>query len=209
MPAAEPRGILRAMHLDPRTLPPKEAYALLTALFVPRPIAWLSTVDAEGNSNLAPFSFCGAVSTHPPILMVSIGRREGQPKDTAANLLATGQGVLHVCHRPIAEAMVATSANPDAMTDEFDLAGLTKKPSEEVTPARVAEAAIALEVRVERHIEIGHGPSDMFLLEVVHCHVDDAFVVDGAVDPARLQAVARLGARLYCDTAAPFEVQPS
>ena len=71
---------------------------------------------------------------------------------------------------------------------------------------RIAGAAIALETKVERHMEVGAGPNDVFLLEVVHVHVDDAFVVAGHADPAKLQAVGRLGGSLYCDTAAPFEV---
>jgi flavin reductase (DIM6/NTAB) family NADH-FMN oxidoreductase RutF len=194
------------MDVDPRTLSPREAYGLLITLVVPRPIAWVSTLDAEGIANLAPFSFFGGVTTHPPIVMVSIGRRDGAPKDTAANLLATGEGVVHVCHRPLAAAMVATSANPDAATDEFELAGLAKTPSLRVAPPRIAGAAVALEARVERHLEIGAGPNDVFLLEIVHVHVDDAFVVDGRADPAKLQAVGRLGGSLYCDTAAPFEI---
>jgi len=195
------------MDVDPRTLSPKEAYQLLISLVVPRPIAWVSTLDAAGHANLAPFSFFGGVTTHPPVVMVSIGRRDGRPKDTAANLLATGEGVVHVCHRPLAQAMVATSANPDATTDEFALAGLEKAPALRVAAPRIAGAAIALESKVERHLEVGAGPNDVFLLEVVHVHVDDAFVVDGRADPAKLQAVGRLGASLYCDTAAPFEVK--
>ena len=197
------------MDVDPRTLSPKEAYQLLITLVVPRPIAWVSTLDAEGRANLAPFSFFGGVTTHPPIVMVSIGRRDGRPKDTAANLLATGEGVVHICHRPLAPQMVATSANPSAETDEFELAGLAKTQAVRVAAPRIANAAVALEVKVERHLEIGAGPNDVFLLEVVHVHVDDAFVVDGHADPAQLQAVGRLGGSDYCDTAAPFEVARS
>jgi flavin reductase (DIM6/NTAB) family NADH-FMN oxidoreductase RutF len=193
------------MDIDPRTLSPQSAYQLLTSLVVPRPVAWVSTLDTQGRANLAPFSFFGGVSTHPPIVMVSIGRREGAPKDTAANLLATGEGVVHICHRPLAAEMVATSANPDAATDEFELAGLAKAPAVKVAALRIAAAAVALEAKVERHLEVGAGPNDVFLLEVVHIHVDDAYVVDGLADPAKLEAVGRLGGRLYCDTSAPFE----
>lgn len=196
------------MDVDPRTLPPKEAYHLLITLVVPRPIAWVSTLDAEGRANLAPFSFFGGVTTHPPIVMVSMGRRKGRPKDTAANLLATGEGVVHVCHRPLASAMVATAANPSSETDEFELAGLAKIPSLEVAAPRIEGAAVALECRVERHLEVGDGPNNVFLLEVVHVHVDDAFVVDGRADPAMLQAVGRLGGSRYCDTSNPFEIDP-
>jgi len=195
------------MDVDPSTLSAKEKYHLLIALVVPRPIAWVSTLDAEGRANLAPFSFFGGVTSHPPTVMLSVGPRRGAKKDTAANLLARGEGVVHVCHRPLAEAMVATSAEVAPDVDEFEIAGLAKAPSTRVAPPRIEGAAIALECRVERHLEVGTGPNDVFLLEVLHAHVDDAFVVEGLPDPARLRAVGRLGGSLYCDTAAPFAIE--
>lgn len=195
------------MDIDPRTLSAKEKYLLLISLVVPRPIAWVSTLDEEGRANLAPFSFFGGVTSHPPTVMLSVGPKRGAKKDTAANLLARGEGVVHICHRALAEAMVATSADVAPEVDEFELAGLAKAPSEKVAPPRIAGAAIALESRVERHLEIGTGPNDVFLLEVVHVHVDDDLVVDGLPDPSLLKAVGRLGGSLYCDTASPFAVE--
>ena len=125
----------------------------------------MSTLDAEGLANLAPFSFFGGVTAHPPTVMVSIGRRDGRPKDTAANILATGEGVVHICHRPLGQAMGATAASLAPCEDEFDLAGLAKTPSTVVAPPRVDGAAVALEAKVQRHLEIGNGPNDVFLLE--------------------------------------------
>lgn len=195
------------MDIDPATLSPRETYHLLVSLVVPRPIAWVSTLDAAGRGNLAPFSFFGGVTSHPPLVMLSVGPKRGAKKDTAANLLARGEGVVHICHRPLAQAMVATSADVEPGVDEFDLAGLARAPSVKVAPPRIAGAAIAMEARVERHLEVGTGPNDLFLLEVVHVHVDDAFVVDGLPDPALLRAVGRLGGSLYCDTSTPFAVE--
>jgi len=110
----------------------------------------VSTLDAEGLANLAPFSFFGGVTAHPPIVMVSIGRRDGRPKDTAANLLATGEGVVHICHRPLGQAMGATAASLAPCEDEFDLAGLAKTPSTVVALPRVDGAAVALEAKSRR-----------------------------------------------------------
>lgn len=195
------------MLVDPATLSGRDAYRMMIACVIPRPIAWASTVDTEGNVNLAPFSYFGGVTTKPMTVMVSIGRRAGAPKDTGANLLATREAVVHIPTRPLAEAMVATSAEAEPHVDELALAGLTPVPSEVVAPPRVAEAAIAMEARLSHHMEVGDGPVDLFLLEVLRLHIDDAFVVDGLPDPARLRAVGRLGGAHYCDTATPFSVE--
>jgi flavin reductase (DIM6/NTAB) family NADH-FMN oxidoreductase RutF len=194
------------MEIDPASLTRRDAYQLLISCVVPRPIAWLSTLSSDGVPNLAPFSFFGGVTAAPPTVMVSIGRRRGGHKDSAANLLESGEGVVHIAHRPLAESMVKTSAEVEADINEFELAGLVTASSRRVAPHRVRDAAIAMETVVSRHLEIGDGPTDLFLLEIVHFHVDDTFVVEGLPDPARLAAVGRLGGNGYCDTEAPFFV---
>jgi len=195
------------MQVDPSTLSPKDSYLLMTACVIPRPIGWASTLAADGTPNLAPFSYFGGVSSSPMTVMLSVGRRGGHAKDTAANLLATKEAVIHIAHRPLAEAMVATAADAEPHVDEFALAGLTAAPSLRVAPPRVAEAAIAMECRLVQHQEVGAGPVDVFFLEVVQLHLDDAYLVDGRPDAGKLAAVGRLGAAGYCDTATPFEVQ--
>jgi flavin reductase (DIM6/NTAB) family NADH-FMN oxidoreductase RutF len=195
------------MLIDPSMLTPKDAYLLMTACVIPRPIGWASTISSSGVVNLAPFSYFGGVSSSPMTVMLSVGRRRGEPKDTAANLLATREAVLHIPTQRLAEAMVATSTEVDPDVDEFALAGLTPRASECVRPPRVAEAAIAMESVLRHHMEIGTGPVDMFLLEVVRLHLDDDVLVDGRPDPTRLAAVGRLGGAGYCDTTRPFEIK--
>jgi flavin reductase (DIM6/NTAB) family NADH-FMN oxidoreductase RutF len=185
----------------------RESYRLMIACLVPRPIAWVSTVDLGERTNLAPFSYFGGVTSSPPIVMVSVGRRRGERKDTARNLLVSRECVIHICDRSLAEKMVATSADVDHEVDEFELAGLTKEPAIDVRAPRIAEAAIAMEARLERHMEIGTGPNDVFLLEVTRFHIRDDILTDGLPDPARLSAVGRLGGVSYCDTAMPFDVE--
>ncbi len=194
------------MQIEAKDVAGRDAYRLLISCLVPRPIAWVSTMDLGDRVNLAPFSFFGGVTTSPPIVMVSVGRRRGHHKDTARNLLVSRECVVHIAHRPLAEQMVATAAEVDHAVDEFDLAGLTKTPSVDVRTPRVAEAAIAMEARLERHMEIGDGPNDVFFLEIVRYHIRDDMVRDGLPDPALLQAVGRLGGASYCDTSAPFDV---
>ena len=179
----------------------------MIACVVPRPIAWVSTVDHSGRPNLAPFSFFGGVTSSPPTVMTSVGRRDGERKDTARNLLATRECVVHVPHRPLAEQMVATAADLPYGESELAAAGLTPVPARDVSAPRVEEAAIALEARLARHLEVGDGPVDVFLLEIIRFHVRDEFVVDGLPDPGRMAAVGRLGGRAYCDTADVFEVR--
>lgn len=195
------------MELDPATLSPREAYRLMTACLVPRPIAWVSTLDAEGRANLAPFSFFGGLSSDPPTVMVSVGRRKGARKDTARNLVATGEAVVHLPSRALAAAMVATSAEVAADVDEFDLARLAKVASVRVRPWRIVGAPVALEARVVAHHEVGRSVNDVFFLEVVRFHVDDAVLVDGVPDPVRLDVVGRLGGASYCRTTDVFAIE--
>jgi flavin reductase (DIM6/NTAB) family NADH-FMN oxidoreductase RutF len=195
------------VEIDPATLTPRDAYRVMTACLVPRPIAWVSTLDAAGRANLAPFSFFGGLTSDPPTVMVSVGRRKGVRKDTARNLLATGEAVVHIPTRALAAAVVATSADVGSDVDEFDLARLTKTASACVRPWRVVGAPLAMEARVVAHHEVGRAVNDVFFLQVLRYHVDDAVVVDGLPDPARLDAVGRLGSAWYCATTDVFELE--
>jgi flavin reductase (DIM6/NTAB) family NADH-FMN oxidoreductase RutF len=195
------------MEVDPSTLSGRDAYGLMIRCVVPRPIGWASTISPEGTHNLAPFSFFGGVSTDPMTVMLSVGRRKGEAKDTAANILATQEAVVHIPTRPIESAMVKTAAEAEAHVDEFELAGLTAVPSTKVQPPRVREAAIAMETVLRHHMEVGDASVDLFLLEVVYLHIADDVLVDGKPDPVKLQAIGRLGGFDYCDTSAPFQIE--
>ena len=195
------------MEIDVSTLAPGAAYRWMIACVVPRPIAWVSTLSVAGVPNLAPFSFFGGVTSDPPIVMVSVGRRrDGSRKDTAANLLATRESVVHIPDRAHAAAMVASSADVAPEVDEFELAGLSMLPSTQVRPARIAGVPVAMECVLERHEELGRGPVDLFLLRILRFQVDEATLVDGLPDAARLAAVGRLGREDYCDTSATFRI---
>lgn len=194
------------MQLDLSTLAPRDAYRWMIAAVLPRPIAWISTIDRAGRPNLAPFSFFGGVTSDPPTVLLSVGRRKGARKDTARNLLETREGVIHVPTRALADRMVATSADVGPEVDEFALAGLAKAPSVKVAPPRILEAPLAMEARVERHVEVGRGPVDVFLLEILWIHADESILVNGLPDPTLLGAVGRLGGDGYCDTSHPFAV---
>jgi flavin reductase (DIM6/NTAB) family NADH-FMN oxidoreductase RutF len=194
------------VHVDTEGLGAAESYRLTIACLVPRPVAWVSTLGADGKANLAPFSFFGGISSAPPVVMVAVGRTRGRRKDTATNLLANGEAVVHVPTRPLAERMVASSARTPPDADDFALVGLAKVASDRVAPWRIAEAPVAMETVLLRHEEIGGGPTDVFFLRVLRFHVADDVVRDGVPDPSLLRAVGRLGGELYAEVDDPFRI---
>ncbi len=195
------------MRIDPNVLSPKESYLTMIACVIPRPIAWVLTLNAEGGRNLAPFSFFAGVTTHPMTVMVSVGRRSsGARKDTAENLLTTREAVVHIPPSALQQEMVMTSRDDGPDADEVSLTGLLVSPSDVVGPPRLANAPIAMEARLTKHMEMGHGPVDLFFLEVVYLHIEDEIVSDGLPDPAKLNALGRLGGAMYSDTSAPFVI---
>lgn len=193
--------------IDPAELDRKERYLLMVACVVPRPVAWTSTISPAGITNLAPFSFFGGISSDPPTVMLSVGRRsDGSHKDTSRNLLETSEAVIHICPRQDGPVMVASSEGLPPETSEIDHLGLSTTSSDLVTPPRLTDAAIAMEARHIQHQEVGNGPIDLFLLEIVRFHLREDVLRDELPDPALLQAVGRMGGAYYCDTGTPYTI---
>ena len=151
----------------------KEITSFFYRILIPRPIAWVSTRSKAGIDNLAPFSFYGGVSANPPIVSLGIGRRAGKHKDTAQNLIDTGECVIHLTSVELSEKVVKTSAELPPEDDEFETAGLEKIKSTDVKPPRLKDAKVALEGKLYRHLEVGNGPGDMLLVEIIRIHIDD------------------------------------
>jgi flavin reductase (DIM6/NTAB) family NADH-FMN oxidoreductase RutF/uncharacterized damage-inducible protein DinB len=183
------------MRIDPAGMAARDLYRLMITLVVPRPIAWVSTLSASGKLNAAPFSYFQAVSSRPPVVLISCGRRrDGRRKDTWENIEATGEFVVNVVSEASAARMVATSAETDE--SEFEAFGLAPLPSERVRPPRIAECLASMECRLERVVEIG--PNGVLFGEVVLFHVDDGVLdAERTADPARLKPLGRLGGSLY------------
>ena len=169
----------------------------LKALVAPRPIGWISSVDAEGRPNLAPYSFFNLLSERPPI----VGFSSSGVKDSQANVEATGEFVCNLATFDLREAVNATSAPLPRGASEFDFAGLTPVPSEKVRAPRVGEAAAALECVYLMSLPLkgrdGTGQSTLVLGEVIGVHIDPRVLVDGIVDQTRLNAISRLGGADY------------
>ncbi len=186
--------------ITPSDLHPRDAYRLLISIVVPRPIAWVSSVGANGALNLAPFSFFNAVGGTPPTIMVSVGQRSGHPKDTLRNIQETGEFVVHIVERALVEAMNRTSGEYEYGVDEFELAGLEYLPSTDVKPPRLAQASIVMEVKVTQIIAVQDTHYTMILGQVLRYHIRDGLVrPTGLIDATSLRPVARLGGDEYTD----------
>ncbi len=173
-------------HFDPEA-EQVNAYALLTALVVPRPIAWISTVSADGVGNLAPHSFFTVACAEPPILaFASIGR-----KDTLRNVLATEELTVSVASEPLLHQVNATSARFPADRDEAGELGIAMAASTVVAPPRVAASPASLECRLHSTVDLGS--SVLVLARVVWISVDDSALRDGRPAYDLLAPLARLG----------------
>ncbi len=167
---------------------------------IPRPIAWVSTTSADGINNVAPFSFFNAFGAQPVVLGFAPMSVAEQPvKDTLANVRALGQFVINIATEPTLVAMDTTGKTYPPDVDEFVVAGLTPAPSVAVRPPRVAESPINFECELFELVPLGEGPgsSTLVLGRAVHVHVADHILVDGRVDAALLEPVARMGGPFY------------
>ena len=198
------------MIIDPRQTGHQNVYKLLIGAVVPRPIAFVSTVNRAGIPNLAPFSFFTAVSANPPIVAFCPVRRAGPNpnKDTLSNILATREFVVNIVSEEFAEQMNACSADYPPEVDEFEASGLTPVPSDLVKPPRVAESHIHMECKLYLIMEFGElpGSGNLVLGEVVRFHVDEQYFDDFKIDPDKLRAIGRMGGAAYARTSDRFEM---
>ena len=174
----------------------------LKALVVPRPIAWISTIDQRGRVNLAPYSFFNLVAGDPPCVMfASSSRVDGARKDSHLNAERSGEFVINIASGDQIDAMMTTSLDFPLGHSEFREAGLATLPSVLVRPPRVARAPAHLECRYLKTVDLpSNDPkhiNSMILGTVVAVHIDDAIIVDGRVSIERLRPVGRLGYRDY------------
>lgn len=167
---------------------------LLHSTIIPRPIAWISTRAANGQINVAPFSFFNLMSGDPPLLSVSIGSRDDKLKDTASNIAATGEFVVNLVSYPSMERMNITAIDFDSDVDESREAGLELEASRLVSVPRIKESPASYECRTRQIIDID-GRRLLVLADIVGAHIDDRAILDLEkmhFDPLPLDLVARL-----------------
>ena len=153
------------------------AYKLLAGLVVPRPIALVTTMDNEGRTNAAPFSFFNIMGTEPPMAVIAPSNRDdGTPKDTAANLISNGECVIHLCDEAVAAKMVECARGLPPGVTEISRAGFTTRKAERVKPPILVECPVALECRL---LDIRtYGENRLVVVEILLAHVRD-----GVADP--------------------------
>ncbi len=182
------------MQFDMEHLDPDSRYKILTATVTPRPIAWITTQSADGVVNAAPYSFFNAMGQDPPTVTVGLLRGASGFKDTAANILDTGEFVVNLVSYDVAEAMNLTCIDAPPEVDELALAKLQAEPSVKVRPPRIAASPVSFECKVLASLVTG--PTQTIVVgRVVHAHVVDRAVIDAVrchIDTPSLDLVARM-----------------
>ena len=170
------------------------------AIVTPRPIGWISTRDADGVRNLAPYSFFNAVAYVPPqVMFASTGTKPDQDgtKDSVANIRATGEFCVNIVSEALKDAMNASSATLPAESDEFEAAGLTAAPCETIGCDRVAESPANLECRLTQIVKLEGKSNFVVFGEVTGIHMRDDCLKDGRFDITTYRPLSRLGYRDY------------
>ncbi|BAN73686.1 MULTISPECIES: flavin reductase family protein [Lacticaseibacillus] len=201
------------INLSANKLSPREQYKLLSGSIIPRPIAWITTQSTAGVINLAPFSFTTGISNQLPLLSVSILRDGQQPKDTAANLLARHEAVVHMVSIDLTKAMNQTAARLTPDQSELNLIDLPLVASTEIQVPGLQAARIRFETQLYQYVPIrdraGVIITDLFILEIRQFHFADT-VLDLPslhVNPAALAPVARLAGPTYAELGQTFTLR--
>jgi flavin reductase (DIM6/NTAB) family NADH-FMN oxidoreductase RutF len=180
-------------------------YKLLIGSIVPRPIAFVTSVDEEGVVNAAPFSFFNIVSDDPAMVMFScVRKQDGEMKDTSRNIVQTKEFIVHVVDEDNITAINHTSINAPGGISELELAGLTTVPGQTVKVPRVQECKIAMECRLAQHVNLGH--CDMIIGEVICFYIEDELYENGRIDIGKLKPVSRLAGASYAAIGRTFEM---
>lgn len=195
------------MQIDTRNIDSRKAHDLLKGCVAPRPIAWISTLNADRTVNAAPYSCFTFVATEPPMVCFSVERRlTGHKKDTLVNVEQTGDFVVNMVSYELAEAMNQCAEDLPYGVSELARAGLEPYPSETVASPRIAESPVSLECRVADVMELGRSRHSLVIGEVLLLHIRDDLYADGTVDLARLRPVGRLAGNHYCRLGEAFEL---
>lgn len=191
------------MEIDLNSLEHRHAHDLITSSVVPRPIAWVSTINAKGETNLAPFSFFTGVSWSPPMLAFSVvNMADGTTKDTLKNIREIPEFVIHTVPVDLLYAMESTAKPIPYGTDESAIEGIHLLPSKKIRPYRIEEAKVSFECALDRIVATGDGPNagNLIIGKVLLAHFHDGLLINGMeADWRRLDALGRLSGNRYCN----------
>jgi flavin reductase (DIM6/NTAB) family NADH-FMN oxidoreductase RutF len=197
------------MDIDPKNYTPDQAYKLITGMIVPRPVAWITSLSTNGKVNLAPFSAYGLVTHRPPMLMVSVGKRDGQRKDTGKNIVSQREFVVNVARFDDAAVLHESSADFTYGESEIEHLGLQTVPSVMVGAPRLAKAVAAMECRLREKLEYPDVDSIILLSEIVSFHIRDDLIRNGKIDTRELDPLARIGGPNYAGLGRFIGIGPS
>ena len=190
------------MIFDPDTLHFQETHKLMIGSIVPRPIAFVSTSNKNGENNIAPFSYFNGVCSSPPTIMFAPSRRgwDGSEKDTLINIRETIQFAVNIVSESFAEKMVHCSTDYEKDVDEFIVSGLNPIRSKKITSPRLQEAKISFECELNQIVEIGDGKAGsgfVVIGTIILFHIDQDVFVDGKIDLKKLNPIGRLAGNWY------------
>ncbi len=198
------------LDFSPDQLTGKEKKKFLIGSVIPRPIALVAT-QSDGIINVAPFSYFNIVTYDPPMLSVAVQRSNGESKDTARNILKTGEAVVHIVDADNVEQANNTSASLSKDESELDISSFTTTASSAVKVPGLNEAKVRYETELYDNVVIYNEEkiptTDLLLLKVKHYHIDDAIYHDGYIDPVKLKAVSRLAGNDYAEIGEIFTVE--
>ena len=197
--------------IDPKQLTERDNYKFLIGSIIPRPIAFVTSQSEEGVVNGAPFSFFNIVSSNPPMISVSVQRPSGRVKDTARNIKAKKEFVVHIVDTDNVDKINETAANLPPEESEITKAGLTLVESKIISVPGIKEAKIRFECVLEQALELGgegdQPGCDLIIAKVVQFHIEETLYEDGRIDPHELDAMSRLAGNDYAKIGDIFTIE--
>lgn len=189
------------IQIDPAKISERDNYKLLIGSIIPRPIAFVTSMSADGILNGAPFSYFNVVSSNPPLISVSVQRKDGVQKDTARNILVREEFVVHLVDEENVSQINETAASLSKDESEIARAGLSPVESSVVSVPGVVESKVRMECVLEHALELGGDASDagcdLLIGRIVQFHIDQNIYDDGKIRPRKLAAVSRLAGHDY------------
>lgn len=195
--------------IDPKSLSERENYQLLIGSIVPRPIAFVTTLSEKGVLNGAPFSYFSMITANPPMLAISVQRKDGKLKDTINNALHNKAFVVHIADETYIQDLNETAANLPSHQSEVEFVGLTPVTSKRINVPGIQEANIRMECVVEQVIPLGANKTscDLLIGKVVNYHIAESLYENGQINISRLKPVGRLAGNDYVKLGEMFSLK--
>ena len=197
---ANEKGGNNLISIDPQQLTERENYKLMIGSIIPRPIAFVTSLTKEGILNGAPFSYFNIVTANPPMISISVQRRNGDRKDTSRNIMEKKEFVVHIVDETNVEQINETAATLSSKESEIEKAKLTEIPSDVIETPGIQEAKVRFECELENIIELGNSDevtTDLIIGKIVKMHFDESVYNEGKIVYRELNAVSRLAGSDY------------